>query len=881
VKNEKRKGKTICQQLTTPNQQLKMNPPQLPLRFFRWFCHPELRDSIEGDLMELYEEWVREKGKRKANIKLMIDVLLLFRPGIISINYPKHRINTYDMFRHNLLIAFRSFLRYKSSFLINLTGLSSGLACVLLIYLWVNDELHVDQFHVNKDRLYQVRENVEQDGEVITRITTSGPTAEALAKEMPEVEYAVTNTFDRIFHGVLSTKENDIKTGGIYASADFFRLFTYDLIQGNKDQVLADKKSIVITEDLAKRLFGTSENVVGKAVEWQHKKQYLVSGVLKDISSLSSVQFDFILTLETFTEDNDWMMNWFNTAPQTFVLLKEGTNVEAFNKKIADLVRTKTEGKVNHRTPFISPYTDAYLYGKYENGQQVGGRIEYVRLFSIIALFIVLIACINFMNLSTARASRRMKEVGMKKVVGARKSTLVFQYLSESTLICLLSLVMALLLVVLFLPQFNSIVGKNLTVQFDLNFMAGLLGVVLLTGLIAGSYPAFYLSTFTPATVLKGKLNNFMSEARVRKGLVVFQFTLSIILIVSVWVVYKQIEFIQTKNLGYSKDHVIIIRSEGALSEKRETFISEIQQMPGVMAASSGQHSMTGHNGGTHGIEWPGKNPEDRTEFENMPVNYGLIELLGISLKEGRLFAKSYADSSSIIFNEAAIKFMGIADPIGKEVKLWGRTMQIVGVVNDFHFESFHEKIKPAFFWLNPNAFNIMVKVEAGKEQNVISQLEEFNRVVNPGFPLDYHFLDTDYQTLYAAESRVSTLSKYFAGLAIIISCLGLFGLAAFTTERRVKEIGIRKVLGSSQLGIVYLLSSEFTRVVLVSIIVALPASYLVATYWLDGFAFKIQLEWWYFIASGLLALGIAWLTVGTQALRAAKANPVDSLRSE
>jgi putative ABC transport system permease protein len=856
-------------------------PPQLPLRFFRWFCHPKLRDSIEGDLMELYEERVREKGKRKANIKLVVDVLLLFRPGIIKVSHAKHRINTYDMFRHNLLIAFRSFLRYKNSFLINLTGLSSGLACVLLIYLWVNDELHVDQFHVNSDRLYQVRENVVQDGGVITRITTSGPTAEALAKEMPEVEYAVTNTFDRIFHGVLSIKENDIKTGGIYASADFFKLFSYELIQGNKDQVLSDKKSIVITEGLAKRLFGTSENVVGKQVEWQHKKQYLVSGVLKDIPSLSSVQFDFILTFETFKDDNEWAMNWFNTAPQTFVLLKEGTNVDVFNKKIADLVRTKTEGKVNHRTPFISPYTDAYLYGKYENGKQVGGRIEYVRLFSIIALFIVLIACINFMNLSTARASRRMKEVGMKKVVGARKSTLVFQYLSESTLICLLSLVMALLLVVLFLPQFNSIVGKNLTVQFDLNFMAGLLGAVLLTGLISGSYPAFYLSKFTPATVLKGKLNNFMSEARVRKGLVVFQFTLSIILIVSVWVVYKQIEFIQTKNLGYSKDNVIIIRSEGTLNEKRETLISEIQKMPGVMAASSGLHSMTGHNGGTHGIEWPGKDQEDKTEFENMPVNYGLIELLGISLKEGRLFSKNFADSSSIIFNEAAIKFMGITDPIGKEVKLWGRAMQIVGVVNDFHFESFHEKIKPAFFWVNPNAFNIMVKVEAGKEQDVVSQLEEFNSVVNPGFPLDYHFLDTDYQTLYAAESRVSTLSKYFAGLAIIISCLGLFGLAAFTTERRVKEIGIRKVLGSTQFGIVYLLSSEFTKVVLASIIVALPASYLVAKYWLDGFAFKIQLEWWYFIASGLLALCIAWLTVGTQAFRAAKANPVDSLRSE
>jgi ABC-type antimicrobial peptide transport system permease subunit len=812
----------------------------------------------------------------------MIDVLLLFRPGIIRPVYQSgYQINTYDMLRHNLLIAFRNFLRYKSSFLINLTGLSSGLACTLLIYLWVNDELHVDKFHVNRDRLYQVRENVEQDGGLITRITTAGPTAEALASEMPEVEYAVTNTFDRIFHEVLSVEGKDIKAGGLYASADFFKLFSFELIQGNKDQVLSDKKSIVITESLAKRLFGTTENILGKSVDWKHKKQYQISGVLQDLSPLSSIKFDFILTFEAFKDDNTWALSWFNTAPQTFVLLKEGTDVNQFNKKIAELVRTKTEGKANHRTPFISRYTDGYLYGRYENGKQAGGRIEYVRLFSIIALFIVFIACINFMNLSTARASRRMKEVGMKKVVGARKGTLVLQYLSESILICLLSLFIAILLVVLFLPQFNSIVGKNLTFHLDLNFTLGLLGTVLLTGLIAGSYPAFYLSKFTPATVLKGKLNNLVSEVRARKALVIFQFTLSTILIVSVWVVYMQIQFIQTKNLGYNKDNVIIIGNEGVISEKTETFISEIQKIPGVIAASNGGHDMTGHNGGTYGIEWPGKNPEDRTEFENMPVNYGLIEVLGISIKEGRSFSKNFADTSSIIFNEAAIKFMGLTDPIGKEVKLWGRNMNIVGVVIDFHFESLHEEIKPAFFWMQPHASNIMIKVEAGQERNVISRLQEFCSEFNPGFPLNYRFLDTDYQSLYAAETRVSVLSKYFAGLAILISCLGLFGLAAFTTERRVKEIGIRKVLGSTELGIVYLLSSEFTKVVLVSIIIALPASYLIINSWLDGFAFKIQLAWWHFVSSGVFALFIAWLTVGSQALRAAKANPVDNLRSE
>jgi len=785
------------------------------------------------------------------------------------------------MLRHNLLIAFRNFLRYKSSFIINLTGLSSGLACALLIYLWVNDEWQVDKFHVNGDRLYQVRENVEQDGGLITRVSTAGPTAEALAREMPEVEYAATTTFERIFHDVLSTEGNDIKADGLYASADFFKLFSFELLQGNKGQVLRDKKSIVITEDLAIRLFGTTENVVGKTIEWQHKKQFQVSGVLQDLPPHASVKFDFILTFEAFKDDNEWALSWFNTAPQTFVLLKEGTDIALFNKKIGELIRIKTEGEAKHRTPFVSKYTDAYLYGKYENGKQAGGRIDYVQLFSIIALFIVLIACINFMNLSTARASRRMKEVGMKKVVGARKGSLVVQYLSESTLISLLSLLIAISLVMMFLPQFNLMVDKHLTFHLDLKFALGLFGTVLLTGLMAGSYPAFYLSKFTPATVLKGKVSNFIGEVRARKGLVIFQFALSIILIVSVWVVQQQIQFIQTKNLGYDKDNIIIVNSEGITDDKRETFISEIQKVPGVMAASSGGHDMTGHNGGTYGIEWPGKDPENRTEFENLAVNYGLIETLGITVKEGRSFSRNFADSSSIIFNETAIKFMGLTDPIGKEVKLWGETKRIVGVVKDFHFETFHEQIKPAFFWVNTQVSRIMIKVEAGQEQNVIAQLQKFSSQFNPGFPLDYRFLDTDYQSLYAAESRVSSLSKYFAGLAILISCLGLYGLAAFTTERRVKEIGIRKILGSTEFAIVYLLSSEFTKVVLVSTVIALPTSYMIANSWLEGFAFKIELEWWYFITSGLFALVIAWLTVGTQALKAAKANPVANLKSE
>ncbi|MEX2235404.1 MAG: ABC transporter permease [Cyclobacteriaceae bacterium] len=787
------------------------------------------------------------------------------------------------MVRHNILITYRNFLRYKSSFFINLIGLSTGLACALLIFLWVNDELAVDQFHKNDERLYQVMENVEQGGGIITRYTTSGPTADAMASEMPEVEAAVTSTFERINDDVLSFDDRDVKARGLYASVGFFNLFSFELLHGQPSQVLTDKKSIVISEALAIRLFGTTENVVGKMVEWQHDKQFLVSGVMKNVPATASTQFDFILSFEGFRDENEWVTNWFNTAPQTHVLLKHGTDVEQFNKKIADLVRTKTEGKANHRTPFVRRYSDGYLYNRYENGVLAGGRIEYVRLFSIIAIFILLIACINFMNLSTARASRRLKEVGVKKAIGARQGTLIIQYLSESTVMAFVSLLVSLIIVVLLLPQFNIITGKNLTLSFNTTSVLALVGIVLVTGLVSGSYPALYLSKFNPAAVLKGKLTNFMGEIWARKGLVMFQFTLSIILIVSVWVVYEQVNFIQTKNLGYDKDNIVIITREGAVFEKQEAFLTEIEKIPGVIDASSTGHDMTGHNGGTYGIEWPGKDPEDRTEFERVTVNYGFVELMGMEMKEGRTFSEDFgAEKEKIIFNEAAIEFMEMKDPIGKVVKLWGGDREIIGVVKNFNFESFHVEVKPLFFFLEPkNTGNIMVKIENGKEQETMASLQKFYGEFNPGFPFTYRFLDEDYQNLYAAEQRVATLSKYFAGLAILISCLGLFGLAAFTAERRMKEIGIRKILGSTNINIIYLLSGEFTKMVLAAILVALPASYFIATFWLESFVFRIDLQWWFFAASGFAALFIAWLTVGIQTIRAAQANPTQYLRSE
>jgi len=488
------------------------------------------------------------------------------------------------------------------------------------------------------------------------------------------------------------------------------------------------------------------------------------------------------------------------------------------------------------------------------------------------------------MNLSTARASRRLKELGVKKTLGADRKTLIRQYLGESMAMTFLSLLLAIVLVQLLLPQFNQITGKQLALAFDIRFILSLMAITVFTGLLAGSYPALYLSGFNPVTVLKGRLTTIAGEVWARKGLVTFQFTLSILLIVGVLVVYKQIEFVQTKNLGYAKDNVLYFDIEGKVATNPETFLSEMKTISGIVNASAIGQNIVGSNLNTFSIDhWEGKKADDRIVFEMRPVAYDLIETLGIQLAAGRSYSRDFStEDSKIIFNEAAIEAMGLEDPIGKVITIQGTDLEIIGVTKNFHFASLHEEVNPLFFVLRPSWTNkIMAKVEAGRESEIIEQLQKFYQKYNPGFPFAYQFLDEAYQAQYVAEQRVSILAWYFAGLAIVISCLGLFGLAAFTAERRLKEIGIRKILGSSQSDIIYLLSGEFTKIVFVSIVIALPLSYFMANYWLDRFAFRIELNAWYFIGAGLLALIIALLTVSTQAIKAARVNPVSNLRME
>jgi ABC-type antimicrobial peptide transport system permease subunit len=794
------------------------------------------------------------------------------------------------MLRHSFLIIFRNIKRNKSSFFINLVGLSTGLACALFIYLWVNDELSIDKFHKKDSRLYQVMANFESPQGIQTKKITPIIMADAIAEEFPEVEYAVaTNAF--LFYvkeGLFINGDDQLKAKGMFASEDFFNVFSYNLIQGDINTALINKNKIVISESLAKRIFNTTENIVGKTIEWDHPYfdgVFQVSGIFEDTPANSTNQFDVVFNIENLMENDAFARGWGAFYSETCLLLKEGTNVEQLNKKIAGYLKSKDNSNESV-TIFLQQFSDKYLYGNYENGVISGGRIAYVKLFSVIAVLILLIACINFMNLSTAKASTRIKEIGIKKTIGAKRKSLIAQYLLESLAITFLSLLVAFIIIELLLPQFNAITQKEISINYNFTFILTVLSITVFTGLLSGSYPALYLSRLNPVRVLKGKLKMSFAEIFVRKGLVVFQFALSIIFIVSVFVVNKQIEFTQTKNLGYDRDNILCFQwkqpfNSDQAGNRFETFILEVKNIPGVVNAANMGGSILKEFPGQTGCSWSEQESDKSYLFKAPFVSYDFIETLGLKIIEGRSFSRDFNNSNeefNILLNEAAVKMMGLDDPINMQIRF---DMNIIGVVKDFNYGSLHASIEPLILRFRRFNENVLVKIKAGTEKNTIDKLEKIYKKFNTGQPFEFTFMDDDYQVLYDSEIRTGKLSKYFAGFAIIISCLGLFGLASFTAQKRRKEIGVRRVLGSSEIGIIYLLSTDFIKLIVLSIIIAIPLSYFITKNWLEGFAYRIDVTWWMFVLSGAIALAIALATVSFQAIKAATANPVEALRNE
>lgn len=789
------------------------------------------------------------------------------------------------MFKNNLKIAWRGFLKDRQFSFLNLLGLATGIACTLLIYLWVTDEMSYDKFLANNDQIYQVMERRNIDGDMKLSDESSGMLSEVLKGQMPEILYASPLAPPDWFQkSTLSTSDKNIKASGQYAGKDYFNIFSFKIIKGKKNDVLPDKSSIVISDELAGKLFNTTDNVIGKVVHFQHQHDFFVSGVFEKMPQHSSQQFDFVLPFDYYKDVQPWVKTWNNMGPHNFILLKKGTDIAAFNRKIVNVIRQNSPDTM--RSPYAMKFSDNYLLNTFSHGAKTGGKLEYVKLFSLIAAFILIIACINFMNLSTAKASRRMKEVGIKKVVGAPRSQLIMQFLSESMLMTVIAVLLATGIAWLFLPEFNQITGKQLSLHFNFQLIVALLGIILFTGLLAGSYPALYLSRFNPLAVLKGKLTTSVAALVSRKGLVVFQFTLSVILIVSVLVIYKQIQYIQSSDPGYNKDNVIRFDSEGKIQGTEDSFAEQLKQIPGVVNASFTAHGMVGRNYGTAGVDWPGKDPNTATYFEGFGAGYNFIETMGMRMAQGRTYSKNYGDDySKIILNETAVNTMHLKNPVGKTIRLYGQNKQIIGVVKDFHFESLHEPVKPSFFDLQPQGtnpwFRIMVRIKAGHQKETIGQIRQLYEAYNPGFPFTVGFLDEAYQKQYETEVRVAVLSKYFSGMAIIISCLGLFGLATFTAQKRQKEIGIRKVIGASVSTVVLMLSEDFLKLVLIALLIAFPVSWYVMSNWLQGFSYRVNIGAGIFVLAGAATILITLLTISYQAIKAALMNPVKSLKTE
>jgi len=788
------------------------------------------------------------------------------------------------MLKNYMKIAWRSLLKDRQFTVLNIVGLSSGVCCALLIWLWVADERSVDKFFPNEDRVYEVMETNRANGQVQVSDESSGLVSDLLIAQVPEVQYAASlsppNWWPKY---TLSVGDKNIKAVGQYAGKDYFNIFSFPLLAGKQAEVLKDRQSIVLSDELARKLFGRTDDIIGKPVRFNQQQTFFVSGVFKATPSNSSQQFDFVLSFDYLFQEQPWVKSWDGNGPHNFVLVKAGTDINVLNKKISGLI-AKNSGDTSRR-PMAVKFSDIYLQHTFNHGVSTGSKIVYVRLFSLIAVFILVIACINFMNLSTAKASRRMKEVGIKKVVGATRGQLVTQLLSESVLLTLFATVLALGLAWLLLPAFNGLTGKSIVLRLDLSLVVALLGIALITGIVAGSYPALYLSKFNPLVVLKGKLPSSVTEVLSRKGLVIFQYTLSAILIVSVLVIYKQVRYIQSSDPGYNKENIVKFDVEGKLQGRETSFVDALKGIPGVVDAAVTTHNMTGRSYGTYGINWPGRDPKGAIYFEGFLISDGFIETMGMHMAAGRAFSKAYGgDTSKILVNEAAVAAMHLTNPVGKTIRANNQPFAVVGVVKDFHYESLHEAVKPSFFLLLADGSNwgkVMVRIRPGNQAATIDMIQQAYTAYNPGFPFTYHFLDEDYQRQYDTEVRVATLAKYFSGLAILISCLGLFGLAAFTAQRRQKEIGIRKVVGASVGGIAVMLSGEFLRLVLVAIVVAFPLSWWAMTEWLQGFAYRIEIGGLIFFEAAVGVTVITVLTIGYQAVRAALANPVRTLRSE
>jgi ABC-type antimicrobial peptide transport system permease subunit len=788
------------------------------------------------------------------------------------------------MIKHYFKTAWRTIFRNKAFSAINIMGLALGLTCSLLIMLWVQDERSVDGFHAHGKQLYQVYERQTSDGKTDAGYLTQGLLAGELKRAIPEIQYA--SSLERNWPHTFEAGDKLAKMEGSNAGPDFFSMFSYPLLQGTPATALNAPADIAISRKMAAYFFGSAENALGKTIRFENKEDLVVTAVFENIPANSSLRFDFLRSWPAYVNENAWVNSWASASPFTFVQLRADADVVRTEAKIKDFIYRyipKSKGSVIELG--LQPYGERYLHSTFKEGRPDGGRIEYVKLFTLIAVFILLIACINFMNLATARSAKRAKEVGVRKVAGAMRLTLIAQFIGEAVMLTIIAVIISLVLATMVLPAFNSLTGKQLVIPFRQPvFWVTIGGLVTITGFVAGSYPALFLSSLKPVRILKGSLKFSTGALFFRKGLVVFQFSLSIIIILGMIVIYRQLNFIQHINLGYDRENLVYIPIEGDLVNKYALFKEEAAKMPAIVNISEMKESPTviGHHRG--GIGWEGKDPNLEVSFADAAVGYDFVKTMNLQLKEGRDFSAAFkTDSTAYLINETALARTGYKEPIGKPL-YWGEKRgTIIGVLKDFHFTSIHEAIDPLFIRLDehPNWGTILVRTKAGKTKEAVTGLEKICKALNPKVPFTFQFSDLEYDSLYKSEQTVSHLSNVFAFLAIFISCLGLFGLATFSAAQRTREIGVRKVLGASSGNIIALLSANFLQPVIIAMLIAFPIAWYAMNQWLQNFAYRINMAWWMFALAGLLTLMIALLTVSYQSIKAAIMNPAGALRND
>jgi len=787
------------------------------------------------------------------------------------------------MLKNFVKIAIRNLLRSKGFSVINILGLAVGMASAILILLWIQNEMSYDQFHEKKDRIVEVWNKATFDGNLNCWNTTPKVLARTLERDFPEVEQSVRVDWnnDHLF----SVGEKRITLKGSPVDSNFFQVFSFRLLKGQTNTVLNDQHNIVLTESTARKLFG-DEEPMGKIIKLDNSDNFTVTGIVKDLPNNTRFNFEYLLPWSYVRFKGNDDNNWGNNSTRTYALLKPGINLEGLQKKLKTL-KQKYQPEETKWEMFVYPITKWRLYSSFKNGVEDGGRIVFVRLFGIIACFILLIACINFMNLSTARSEKRAKEVGIRKVVGAHKNSLILQFIGESILLAFIAGIIALLIVQLALPGFNTLTSKQLYIQYNniLFWLTGL-GFIALTGIVAGSYPAFYLSSFQPVSVLKGTFKKAHALVTPRKILVVLQFTFAIILIICTIIVKQQINYAQNRESGYNKDNLVFHFLTGDLEKNYNLVKNDLLASNAAVSVTKTSAPLTQSWSDGWGQEWEGKDPNDKTDFRRYNADQDLVKTIGLTLVKGRDFnLKEYpTDSTAMMINESALKVFKFKEPLGQIIKDNGRQWHIVGVFKDFILESPYQPTRPMLVYgLKSNWFGVVqIKLNGkNKTEANLKTAEAIFKKYNPEYPFEYKFVDEDYAKKFESEQTTGKLSGIFSVLTIFISCLGLFGLATYMAENRIKEIGIRKVLGASVTHITALLSRDFFILILISFAIASPISWWFMHNWLMGYPYRTDIELWVFLLAAGLSFFIAFISVSSQSIKAAMANPVKSLRTE